>query len=114
MPRTALSPNEAARDRNPSSPINGSRLPVLGNAGAGASAGGAGTGTTTATKIGWSGGGGGGGGGAVPVICACCVTTVSGTSTILVAEIFIPFLKPQASVTCPSTLNFWSLGILNC
>jgi len=50
----------------------------------------------------------------VPVTFASCVTTVSGASTTLVAETCIPFLKPQASVICPFTLNFWPLGILNC
>jgi len=50
----------------------------------------------------------------LPVTFASCVTTVSGASTTLVAEIFIPFFNPQASVSCPSTLNFWPLGILNC
>ena len=41
------------------------------------------------------------------------MTTVSGTSTTFVAVTFIPFLRPQASTICPSTLNFWPFGILN-
>ena len=65
----------------------------------------------TTTRIGRSGDGSGGG--IVPVNSFCCSTTVSGTSTILVADTFIPFCRPQASVIWPSMLNFWPSGILN-
>jgi len=53
-------------------------------------------------------------GGAVPVLFVSCVTTVSGTSVTLCALTFIPFLRPQASVSRQSTINFWPLGILDC
>ncbi len=49
----------------------------------------------------------------MPVTLCCCDETTVGTSTIFVAETFIPFLKAKASTIWPSTLNFWSLGILN-
>ena len=50
----------------------------------------------------------------MPVICACRLTTVIGSSVTLVAEIFIPFLKPFGSVSRPSTMNLWPRGIVNC
>ncbi len=111
-----LKPTELPRQMSPRRPIKGNSLPVLGNC-AGSSAGAApGTATGTgrckiATRIGRSGGGGCGGG-AVPVTVAYCVTNVWGTSTTLVAEIFIPFFNPHASTIRPLTLNFWSVGIL--
>ena len=43
---------------------------------------------------------------------AGAATTVSGTSTTFVAEIICPFLRPQASVCWPSTVNFCPLGML--
>ena len=56
------------RERPPSRPISGKKLPVLGNvAGATGVLAGAGGGITTATKIGASAGGAGGGGGIDPV-----------------------------------------------
>src|SRR5262249_50330755 len=62
---------------------------------------------------GWSAGGGGGGAGIVPVTLRCCATTSSGTSVTFVAVTFMPFCRPQASVICPLTSNFWPFGILN-
>src|SRR5437667_2431005 len=115
---TVRNPNPAARASAPISPIRGSKLPVLGNslvAGSVGAAAGCGGGVARAiitTSIGWSAGGGGGGGGIVPVNCFWCSTTVSGSSTTLVAEIFIPCFRPNASVSWPFTLNFWPLGIL--
>ena len=50
----------------------------------------------------------------LPLTFLCWETTVSGTSTTLVAEIFIPFFRPKASSIWPSTLNFWPSGIVNC
>ena len=43
----------------------------------------------------------------------CCVTTVSGISVTLCADTVIPFLSPQALVSCPLTVNFVPSGILN-
>ena len=60
------------------------------------------------------GSGGGGGGGACPVLLICRAISVSGTSVTAVAEICIPFRRPNASVSCPWIMNFWPLGILNC
>src|SRR5580765_2856349 len=113
--RSTFRPNAEASDIKPKKAIKGSELPVLGSAAGAASATVVGAGAVaTKTMTGTSAGGGGGGGGIVPVLCARCSTTVIGSSTTLVAETFIPFFKPQASTICPSTLNFWSLGILNC
>src|ERR1700733_1707003 len=82
--RKPLSITEDRRERLPSKPIKGSRLPVFGNsAGAAADAGG---GVATAIKIGSSAGGAGGGGGMEPVSRRSCSTTVTGSSTIFVAE----------------------------
>src|SRR6476646_2651644 len=109
--RIAFRPNEAERARAPSNPISGRRLAVLGSS-AGAAAG-AGVGSAVAIRIGTSAGGAGGGGGMLPVTFRCCSTTLIGSSTTLVAETIIPFFKPNASVSCPSTINFWPFGILN-
>src|SRR5678816_291927 len=98
----------------PANPIKGTALPVLGKWVGAGSAAGAGAGVDSAIKIGWSAAGAAGAGGMVPVTFACRSTTVWGTSTIFVAETFIPFLRPQASTICPSTLNFCPWGILNC
>jgi len=57
------------------------------------------------------GGGSGVGLGMVPVRTTFCDTTVSGVSVTAVAEMFIPFLRPQASVSWPLTLNFWPSGM---
>lgn len=50
--------------------------------------------------------------GSVPVTCVCCDTDVTGVSTIFVAVTFMPFFRPQASVSLPSTMNFWPSGIM--
>src|SRR5580704_5116810 len=97
--------NEKPQQSIPSSPTNGSRLPVLGNS-AGAGSAGFGGCMTNTTKIGMSAGGGGGGGGILPVSFFSCSITVSGSSTTLVAETFIPFFRPHASTIWPFTLNF--------
>lgn len=65
--RISPSPIEDRKEKLPSNPIRGSKLPVLGSSGAVAA--GTGTGAASATKIGTSGGGGGGGGGIDPVSC---------------------------------------------
>ena len=88
-------------------------LAVFGSS-AGAAGAGAGVGAACAIKIGASAGGGGGGGGMEPVNFFSCSTTVIGSSTTLVAEMVIPFFRPQASVSWPLTMNFCPLGILNC
>src|SRR5215469_9541040 len=92
---------ERNTDAKPSSPISGSRLPVFGSSVG--SAAGAGAGLASAIKIGASAGGGGGGGGIDPVNCFSCSTTVTGSSTTLVAETVIPFFSPHASVSWPLT-----------
>jgi hypothetical protein len=69
-------------------------------------------GTNTMSSVAPCLGGAGFGGGAVPVRTTSCDTTVSGVSVTAVAEMFIPSLRPQASVSWPSTLNFWPLGML--
>src|SRR6516225_357679 len=117
--RNNFSANEAERHKSPRSPASGRLLPVFGSfagaaaAGAASAAGAAATGAATTTRIGTSAGGAGGGGGIVPVTWLCCDTTTSGVSTILVALMIMPFLRPNASTVWPFTLNFWSLGILN-
>src|SRR5579864_788410 len=106
-------PNEKPQQTIPSSPTSGSRLPVFGSSAASAGSAGFGACMTNTINIGWSGGGGGGGGGSLPVSFLSCSTTVSGSSTTLVAEIFIPFFSPHASTIWPPMLNFCPLGILN-
>jgi hypothetical protein len=49
----------------------------------------------------------------VPVTLLCCAVTVVGTSTIFVAVIFIPFLRPNASIILLATdagLHPWCLS----
>src|SRR5580704_13129033 len=101
--------------RSPRSPIKGRSLAVFGSfsgVAAAISVSGAGAGSEVTTRMGTSAGGAGGGGGIVPVTVRSWATTVSGTSTILVAVITIPFFKANASTISPFTLNFWPLGIL--
>jgi len=69
-----------------------------------------GGGVDLAIKIGVSAGGAGGGGGIDPVSCLWCSTTVTGSSMTFVAETFIPFLSPHASVFWPSMLKFLVFG----
>ena len=57
-------------------------------------------------------GGSGFGGAIVPVRFTSCDTTVSGVSVTAVAEMFIPSLRPQASVSRPLTMNRCPLGML--
>src|SRR6476620_193316 len=108
--RIAFRPNESKRARVPSNPIRGRGLAVLGSS---AGVAGKGVGSAAAIRIGTSAGGAGGGGGIVPVNFRCCSTTLIGSSTTLVAATIIPFFKPKASVSWPSTMNFWPFGILN-
>ena len=112
--RRILSPSDIPNDNRPSNPRSGIIEPVFGNFSGAVSVGTTGAGCALATRIGTSAGGGDGGVGAVPVTFRCCETTTSGDSVILVAETFIPFLKPKASVSFPSIVNFCPLGIVNC
>src|SRR5262245_43495452 len=59
-------------------------------------------------------GGVGGGGGAEPVVFLCSAMTVSGTAVNTVAETFMPFRSSKTVFSCPSIMNFWSLGTLYC
>src|SRR5215467_2074039 len=52
------------------------------------------------------------GGAAIPVRMTSCDTTVSVVSVTAVAEMFIPSLRPQASVSRPLTMNRCPLGML--
>ena len=71
-----------------------------------AAAAGAGVGSPSAIKTGASGG-------IVPVTCVFWVTEVASTVVIFVAVIIMPSFRPQASVSCPFTVNFCPSGILN-
>lgn len=108
--RAAIIASERPQRKPPRSPTRGSSLAVFGRF-VGASAA-AGAERTMATRIGTPCVGAGGGGGMLPVRSTCCVTTFCGISVTLCADTVIPFLSPHASVSCPFTVNFVSLGIL--
>src|SRR5580765_984988 len=107
-------PNPAAIISVPSNVIRGRGLAVCGNfLGAGSalavSTGGAGASSTNRTA---SAGGGGGGGGISPVTFLVCSATVVGVSVMTLAETIMPFLSSKTVFSCPSIMNFWSLGTL--
>jgi len=52
-------------------------------------------------------------GGISPVLTTFFVTEVSGTSVTDVAETFMPGFRENASLCCPSIVNFVPSGILN-
>jgi len=51
--------------------------------------------------------------GSVPMTCFLVDTEVTGVSTIFVAVTVMPFFRPHASVSLPSTMNFCPSGIVN-
>src|SRR5689334_608636 len=111
-------PNPAAIIKVPSSVMKGKGLAVCGSflgAGSGGgsalavSTGGAGACSTNSTA---SAGGGGGGGGISPVTFLVCSATVVGVSVMTLAETTMPFLRSKTVFSCPSIVNFWSLGTL--
>jgi len=51
--------------------------------------------------------------GIVPTTAFCVVTVVTGVSTTFAAVTTMPFFRPNASVSVPSTMNFCPSGILN-
>ena len=126
--RLALSPNARKKKRPLSSPTNGNELPVLGNSVGAGSAGAAAAVSTGAADASVAGAIGtmttrraivasidsGGGGGILPVLLTSVVIKVSGTSVTAVAETFMPFLRENTSVCCPSTVNFVPSGTWNC
>ena len=107
--RTVLGIRKRVQQNTPRSPTRGKSLAVVGSfvgaGSAGFAAGCAGTGRATTTKIGISCLGGVGGGGVLPDLLTSYATTVTGTSVTLWAETLMPFLRPHASVSRPSTMN---------
>jgi len=126
--RLTFSPRAREQQSPPSNPMSGNELPVFGSCGGVVSAGVAGagavfSGAAAGAVAGVSAGGTGtrmmrtgisGGGGISPVRITLFRTTVSGTSVTDVAETFMPGFRENASVGCPSTVNFVPSGIVNC
>lgn len=121
--RVAFSPKAREQNSPPSNPTSGNELPVLGSCVGAGSAGAAGAGSRStgaggtvsvrATGTSMMRSATSGGGGISPVVVTFFVTTVSGTSVAAVAETFMPGFRENASVGCPSTVNFVPSGILN-